>query len=240
MADTAATASGHIDTQYRTMTKIVTDYLRSAIISHRFAPGERLAQDDIAKELSVSRMPIREALRILESEGLVELKHHRSAVVVSLNPGEISEIFGIRALLEAGAAKQAAPRMDDATIARLRQIHGEMEKVIGNFDGDRWLALNSEFHGTIHGTCGWPRLRLLIEAQRNAILPYQRVAAYLLARASRAHQEHGLMLVAAEKRDGTALARLTANHLQATAQELISYLSTRSESGDEGGTAATR
>jgi DNA-binding GntR family transcriptional regulator len=95
--------------EYRTMQRIVTDRVRSAILSGQFGPGERVPQDDLAQQLGVSRMPVREALRILESEGLVELRPHRGAVVVDLLPEDIAEVFEIRAMLEGKAAALAAP-----------------------------------------------------------------------------------------------------------------------------------
>lgn len=225
MIDQAGGEIEQVTAQYRTMQMIVTDYLRSAIISGRFGPGERLNQDDIATSLGVSRMPVREALRILESEGLVELQPHRSAVVVSLRPEDIKEIFGIRAMLEAGALELSAPCLSDETIARLSRIFAEMEKALQHYDGDSWLKLNSDFHSAMLEGCQWQRLRTLIEAQKNALIPYQRAAASRLVRTARAHREHHDMLLAAEQRDGARLAQLTSEHLRATAEELIGCLS---------------
>ena len=225
MIDAVGTDSDLITGQYRTMQKIVTDHLRKSIISGRLGPGERINQDDIAQQLGVSRMPVREALRILQSEGLIELQPHRSAVVVSLRDVDIEEIFGIRAMLEVGAARLSAPNMDPETIARLRTIHAEMESAIEDNDSDRWLVLNQAFHATLLSRCEWPRLRTLIEAQKNAVLPYQRAATALLIRTPRAHQEHSAMLEAAERNDGSSLAFLTEAHLKSTAEELIRYLS---------------
>jgi DNA-binding GntR family transcriptional regulator len=231
MTDQTVGDTGQVAAEYRTMQKIVTDYVRSAIISGRFGPGERLNQDDIATSLHVSRMPVREALRTLESEGLVELQPHRSAVVVSLRPEDIEEIFGIRAILEAGALARSAPGMSDATIERLRRIYAEMERALEHFDEEQWLRLNHEFHNAMLQECEWPRLRALIETQRNALKPYQRAAASLMMRATRAHEEHHAMLLAAEQRDGARLARLISEHLHATAEELIDYLSKRRLAG---------
>src|SRR5438128_11057097 len=102
--------------EYRTMQAIVTDHVRSAILGGRYAPGARVPQDELAQQLGVSRMPVREALRVLEMEGLVELRPHRGAIVVDLRPEEIGEIFEIRAMLEGRAAALAAPRLDEVTL----------------------------------------------------------------------------------------------------------------------------
>ena len=137
------------------------------------------------------------------------------------------EIFGIRAMLEVGAIELAVPAMTDETIKRLWGIYGKMQAALEHYDDSQWLALNREFHSTIYEGCQWARLRSLINAQANALLPYQRAAASLLVRKARAHQEHHEMLLAAEARDSSKLARLTSDHLSATAKELIGYLSSQ-------------
>ena len=264
--------SSDVATEYRTLQNIVTDNLRSAILSGQLGPGDRLQHDDIARQLGVSRMPVREALRVLHSEGLVELRPHRGAVVVDLRPEEVAEIFEIRAMLEARAAELAAPNVTHATIERMREILAEMERVgrrhgspsngapstgssgtgssgngssgTGSSDGvadeARWLALNSEFHTIIYPASGWPRLCSLIEAQRNVVQPYLRLAAAYLGRTETAHGEHAAILEAAEARDGARLAELTVEHLRATARELIEYLSTRRAGGGLDGRASAR
>lgn len=212
---------------YQTVQTAVTAHLRSAILSGEIGPGERLQQDEISERLGVSRMPVREALRVLESEGLVEMRPHRGAVVVDLRPEDISEIFEIRATLEAKAAERAAPRLTDATIANLRKVLDEMASV--ERDEVRWLDLNRQFHTTIYPACGWPRLCALIEAQRNVVQPYLRAALTFIGRTASAHEEHLLILQAAEGRDGRQLARYTVEHLQNTSRGLIEFVATRRE-----------
>lgn len=254
--------------EYRTLQNIVTDNLRSAILSGQLGPGDRLQHDDIARQFGVSRMPVREALRVLHSEGLVELRPHRGAVVVDLRPEDVAEIFEIRAMLEAQAAELAAPNLTDATVERMRGLLAEMALVghrpgptnavtgigaadngsggngadgtgatgngaaDGAHDEARWLALNSEFHTSIYPASGWPRLCSLIEAQRNVVQPYLRLAAAHLGRTETAHREHAAILDAAAARDGARLAALTVEHLRGTARELIEYLITRRSGGD--------
>jgi DNA-binding GntR family transcriptional regulator len=221
--DSALGAAGGA-TEYRTMQEIVTTHLREAIRSGRLEPGTRLQQDDMARQLHVSRMPVREALRILEQEGLVELRPHRSAVVVSLRLDDVAEIFEIRAMLEGRAAELAGPHLTDAAIARLREIHTAMSRV--EHDEDRWLALNQQFHTAIYPASGRPRLCALIDAQRNVVQPYLRAAFALLGRAPSAHAEHERILWAAEDRDGARMSQLTVEHLHTTQQGLIAYLAT--------------
>jgi DNA-binding GntR family transcriptional regulator len=218
-----------VQSEYRTLQTIVTDYLRGEILGGRLGPGERVQHDDLARQLGVSRMPVREALRVLQSEGLIELRPHRGAIVVDLRPEEVGEIFEIRAMLEARAAELAAPRLTDETLAQLRGI---LEELGRTNDEERWLTLNTRFHTAIYPASGWPRLCLLIEQQRNVVQPYLRIAAAFLGRTESAHAEHEQILRAAEARDAERLAHLTVEHLRGTATDLIEYLKNRRNGGE--------
>lgn len=220
-------------TDYRTLQRIVTDHLRSAILWGELQPGHQLHQAAVAKYLGVSRMPVREAMRILQSEGLVHLHPHQPATVVNLCSDEISEIFDIRIVLEAHAAAIAAPRLSDATIARLHQICGEMD--CPSRDLGQWLGLNRDFHLTIYSACGRPRLCAMITHLLNVVEPYIRTA-YLLGRVSSVREEHHQMLRAAEDRDAKRLSDLTVQHLGFTARMLVeNLLSRRLEAENENG-----
>jgi DNA-binding GntR family transcriptional regulator len=213
--------------EYRTLQTIVTARLRDAILGGRLGPGARLQQDDLARELGVSRMPIREALRVLHSEGLVLLEPHRGAVVVDLRPEDIHEVFEIRATLEARAAERAAPGFTAATLEALQQACAEMDDPA--LDHEAWLERNLRFHRLIYQGCGWPRLCALIEAQRNVTQPHLRAGAAFTGRRSTAQREHRALARAAAARDGARLAALTAEHLRTTAEGLIAYLSSRNQ-----------
>src|SRR5215208_3681710 len=107
---------------YRTLNDIVTDQLRDAILSGEFPPGTTLNQRDIADQLSVSRMPVREAFRALELEGLIRGLPRRKAVVVTLQPEGVADIYDVLATLEARAAEKATPLHDAASLAHLRDL----------------------------------------------------------------------------------------------------------------------
>jgi DNA-binding GntR family transcriptional regulator len=239
--------SSEVANEYRTLQDIVTGHLRTAILDGRLGPGDRLQHDDLARQFGVSRMPVREALGVLQSEGLVELRPHRGAVVVDLRPDDVAEIFEIRAMLEARAAELAAPNLSDETLAQMGEILDEMGRIgerhaaahaalhAANGSGEparhdglndgRWLTLNSQFHTIVYPASGWPHLCSLIEAQRNVVQPYLRLAAAYLGRTETAHAEHVAILEAAKARDSARLAALTVTHMRRTASELVEYLS---------------
>jgi DNA-binding GntR family transcriptional regulator len=220
-------SDGDNSTEYRTMQEIVLDYLRSEILRGRMPPGTRLNQYVFAEQLRVSRMPVREALRTLQAEGLVELQPHRSAIVVSLEPDDIAEIFDIRATLEARAAQLAASRLSDEAIDRLRELDEEMSRALEAHD-ERWLLLHREFHRTIYSASGWSRLSALIEAQFNALAPYERLWAQLSAHNSTAFRKgHSEVLQAAETRDPNLLAARLTEHTLKTPTEINAQISNR-------------
>src|SRR5919109_2688492 len=103
----------------RTTQELVFEFLRDAILSGRLRDGSHLIQDKIANELNVSRVPVREALLQLESEGLVRMEAHRGATVVWLSPEEVAEIFEIRALLVTGAVHLVVPHLTEDQLERL-------------------------------------------------------------------------------------------------------------------------
>ena len=223
---------------YRTMQRIVEDHLRSEILRGRMAPGTRLNQHSLADQLKVSRTPVREALRTLQAEGLVELTPHRSAIVVSLEQGDIAEIFDIRATLEARAAQLAAPHLTDETMAQLHELDDRMTHALETHD-DRWILLHREFHRTIYQASGWPRLCGLIEAQFNALGPYERLWAQLSGHdATKFRRGHQDVLQAAATRDPNVLATSLTEHTLRTPRELSLHISSRRASAQASGTVA--
>ncbi len=149
----------------------VADRLREAILRGQLKPGQKLDQNELAELLNVSRSPVREALRTLAAEGLVEVYPHRGAVVAELSPEEFEEISIIRVVLEGMAARLAAPHIDDERIALLTDVLAELENTT---DLDRWVELNRRFHNTIYQAVHRPRLLSFIENLRITMTPYIR------------------------------------------------------------------
>src|ERR1700742_2986218 len=99
---------------------MVADAIRDGILQGRLRPGDRLKEDMIAKELEVSRTPVREAIAMLQAEGLLDAQQHRGAQVRSYPPGELEEIYDLRGILEGYAARRAATRITARELSRLR------------------------------------------------------------------------------------------------------------------------
>ncbi len=114
-------------TRFRTAEDRATSVIRDAVIAGLFQPNERLPQDRLAKLLDVSRMPIRAALRQLESEGLVQLLPHRGAVVTSLSAEELSDLYEIRVLIEAFALRKTVMAISPEQLAELGDLADQLE-----------------------------------------------------------------------------------------------------------------
>lgn len=204
---------------YKTMQEIVTESLREAILRGQLKPGERLDQADIADRFSVSRMPVREALRTLEAEGLVTFYPHRGVVVNALSPAEIEEVYNIRIALESMAVSLAVPRLTPLTIGELEGILGEMERV--RHDRLTWASLNHRFHTRLYSASGQARLCAIIDTLRNTVQP--RVVGNVSHpdRAARAAEEHRELLELCRRGDVAGAERVVRHHLRNVCDALI-------------------
>jgi DNA-binding GntR family transcriptional regulator len=145
------------------MGELLLEKLRDDIVSGRLAPGEPLRQDEIARSLGVSHVPIRETFLRLESEGLVEIRPRRGAIVADLSAAEIEELNEMRTALECLALRKAIPNI---TVADLRKAEELLDLI--DTQPERWAELNTEFHSIVYGPAGRPRLlNQILSLQRN-------------------------------------------------------------------------
>lgn len=146
----------------------IFERLRRMILDGEYGPRERLIEEQLAERLGVSRTPIRQALTMLEAEGLVEIQPNKGAMVCSFGVDEVWDIYDLRAVLEGHAARRAAQRIDERGMARLRGLADEMESLaVRGFDEREeeirlLVTLNNEFHGTIIASSKNQRLERMI------------------------------------------------------------------------------
>jgi DNA-binding GntR family transcriptional regulator len=159
--------------QFTTAQEQVQNFLRERIISGDYPGGMRLKTDKLASLLDISRMPIREALRQLHAEGLVEIKRNHGASVVALSPADIMELFSIRAVLEGLASRQSVARLTGKDV---KELEGLLIQMQNRQDGRvRWLARHDRFHDYLCGVSGMTRLSQQITRLRNQTRPYIRL-----------------------------------------------------------------
>jgi DNA-binding GntR family transcriptional regulator len=146
--------------------------LREEIASGSAAPGARLRQEEIAARFGVSRIPVREALRRLESEGLLQVKAHRGARVTTLSGADVTEIFHLRAMLEGDLALAACAAMDEAARAEVAAL-GEASILAASTR--RWSEADLAFHFGLYAHAGRPRQMAMAQALRREIARYERL-----------------------------------------------------------------
>jgi len=141
---------------FQTKQALVHATIRQAIQSGDLLPGERLVIDDLAAALSVSAIPVREALQQLQQERLITIRPHAGAVVAGMDKEAIRELFALMEALELVAVRAAAERIDAAGLSRLRAAAAAMRAATLTADADAWAAANQDFHRTIVSIAGLP------------------------------------------------------------------------------------
>jgi DNA-binding GntR family transcriptional regulator len=203
--------------------------LRDAILRCALRPGERLIIDDLARRLDTSIIPVREAIRLLESEGLVVNIAHVGATVAPISRSSVTEMFTVLEGLETVSTRSAAQRADAAGLASLRSIVDEMDAALRQQQFDEWGTLNTRFHLAMAALAGMPMLE---EMLRRALDHWDRVRRYFFAgvlshRTDVAQREHRQMLVQMEARDLATLERTVRLHNQGALAAYTEYLDSR-------------
>ncbi len=213
----------------RTLAATVAQRLRSLILSGQLQPGMSLRLAPLANSLDVSVMPVREALRRLEAEGLVVLMPRRGAVVAELSIEDAEEIYALRIGLEALCARHAAERLTDADVAELETLFGRMEAAQEAGDLDDLIDRDHSFHAYLYALSGRQRLtRMIAELQDRSrrYLPSYYRAWELLENPVEAHAP---ILDAIRTRDPAVVERLTREHMEQAAGRLLAVLAVEAE-----------
>ena len=225
---TTAALSQHVTKQ-----QFVYGLVRDAIIRCELAPGDRLVIDDLARRFQVSIIPVREALRLLQSEGLVVSVPHVGATVAPISQASAREIFTILEGLEVVSTRTAAQRAAAEDIDGLARLVGAMDRAI---EGDRpahWADLNTEFHLAIGRIAAMPMLEDML---RRALENWDRLRRHyfrgvLARRIQHAQAEHHEILAQITQRDLVALERTVRGHNQSALASYEAYLETTADGG---------
>ena len=199
----------------------VYEALHRAIITGQFKDGEPLRQEELARQLHTSRIPVREALNRLEQHGLVQIKRFHGYTVAGHSRAEVEELCRFRALLEGELILNAVPRLDGAALAQAKKLCQAFSK---ETDPVRWGELNRDFHCALYAQAGLPyHLQAVIGA-------LDRTERYLVDQLqltdgrAQARAEHQAILEACVAGDAKAAARLTRQHILGACERFSAYM----------------
>lgn len=208
------------------------ELIRSLILEGRFAPGERLKEEELTDLCGVSRTPVREGLRRLAIEGLVVVTPHQGAQVADVGEGELEEIYALRAMIEGHAAGRAALFIKEEDIDRLKQLAAEMEAAVADAAGSmlgapgaelnaRFTPANSEFHRIILDAAMSPRLAAMAALVVEIPLILRTLARYSDQELMRSLQHHRELIAAFEARDDDWARSVMRSHIHAAAHAIV-------------------
>ncbi len=204
----------------------VAAYLREAILGGDLKPGMRIRQEEIAAKLGASRLPVREALRTLEAEGLTESEPHKGARVPRLSQHEVEVIYRMRERLEPLALLESLPLLGAPDHERLEEVQRQIEATISDDrDLEKFLDLDREFHMLTYSGCAIEPLNQNVVRLWNSTQHYRR-AYVALGGQNRmwvVNAEHRLILDAVVRRDATDAERFLEGHIRRTRNELAHH-----------------
>ncbi|MCK0141710.1 GntR family transcriptional regulator [Aliiroseovarius sp. F20344] len=203
---------------------VITNDLRERILSGDLIEGTVIRQEALADEYDVSRMPIREALKRLDAEGLVHLTNNRGASVVKHSIAEIGEIFDLRILIEVDLFKRAIPNMTQADFDKCEMILAQMETSYDADDVAHWGALNFEYHTALYAAAERGLTNELLHRVNLQSDRYVRMHLSLMEQRDGAKDEHSRLLELAKAGDVDAATALLTQHIQNTKDELLTVI----------------
>jgi DNA-binding GntR family transcriptional regulator len=215
----------------------IVEAVRDAILHGRIRPGERIPERMLVESLGISRSPLREALRMLEAEGLVTTEPHRGARVSELSAEDLRETTDVRIMLETHAARLTCKALEEPTLRAMEATLARAGAGRGRASVD--LAYSMGFHDVFVQACGNSKVIQLHAIVKRHLRRYQLVAFARLGRARRATAEHAGVLRAFRERDVLEVERLLTAHLLSASEEIASHL-TAAPARSRAGTRQTR
>jgi DNA-binding GntR family transcriptional regulator len=200
-------------------------HLRNQILQGELVGGDRINPAVVGDQLGTSRMPVREALRQLDAEGLVTIRPNRGAIVTTLTAAEVCELFEIRAALEALAARCALPHLTDENLFDLDSIRQRMDRARGQ--AKLWVERHNEFHDFIVNLSQRPRLNADIKRIRNAIQPHLLLYIDVYKSTEIPGYEHTIVLDAIRSKNAQLLELCIRDHVMSAANGVMAFLEQR-------------
>jgi len=191
----------------------VADRLREQIFTKQLAPGSWLDEQSLADQFGISRTPMREAIKVLASEGLVTIKMRRGAYVTEVARKDLEQIFTILSLLEGQAAKETATKATEEELNMLDHLHHRLEKAAADRDIEQFFEINGKFHELIQEIAGNRWMNGVIADLRKVLKLHRRDSLTSTGRFQNSLGEHREILRALLKRDEQAAEAVMRKHL---------------------------
>ncbi len=205
----------HPRVQRSSLSQQAVDLLRERIFSHGLLPGQRLDEVVLADQLGISRTPLREALKVLSTEGLVDLQPHKGCFVTELVLKDLAEIFPIMAMLEGRVASEVAAKRTTEQLATLDDLHEQLERHAAADDVDRYYATNYVFHDTLQQFAGNRWLQVVIGDLRKLLKLSRHRSLRLDGRLHDSLAEHRALMKALHAGNAAAAELVMHDHLLA-------------------------
>lgn len=199
--------------------RAVADELKEKILAGKYVPGSRLVQEELAVEFNASRSPIREALRMLEAEGLVMIKPHTGAWITELELSEFEELYQIRERVEPLMLRLSIPHLNSKLIKELESTHERLSRAQSV---EEFLKLDRDFHLLTYEGATTSFLGEIVQRMWNTTQPYRRLYSKILEpeNFSSAHLEHAVLMNAIKRADLDDAERILYGHIRRTRLEL--------------------
>ena len=201
----------------------IRNYLRDSIINLDIKPGEQLNESVLIDKLDVSRIPLREAFRLLEGEGFVTRKFGKGVYVRRITANDVLEIFPIRAVLEGLAAELATPRLTSGELRNLERITKKMKQLVKIKDIRGYLRLNFDFHRQIVKAACNSRLEALIKNAERQSTWLMFAAMYYRKSLDYAMSDHNDIYLALKKRNAKLAAKCIKEHINSATRQVLDY-----------------
>ena len=206
------------------LTEKVYRHLKELVVKGHISPGGQIFEDQVTKELRVSRTPVREALQRLEFEGLVEVRPHKGTFVTQLNQQSLRDIFEFREAIEGQAARLATERMGEETRSSLEHLLELFGRSVALSDPKLFHEADTLLHRTLVRACGNRKIQQAIDILESQIARTRFLSIIALNRMEKSWHEHEAIIKAVMRRDAREAAEAMRSHIRAVYQNLTENL----------------